>query len=231
MRPSGILLLLLLLFAAPLLRAERDPIRLTHGPMLGHVTSDSVRVWARTSDPGSFSVKYGPARRKFSQASDAATTRLEDDCTGSITLDGLEAHPGGEESLDHDVVEVARDPLTVAHQREPFVGPHPLGDVANRCDDVQPIVEGHRADADLHGEQRSVPTATREAETRAHRADRRLGDVRGTVIDVLRPDLVRNELLDTAPDQLAIRVAEQLTRRPVGQLDPPVLSDEQQPVR
>ncbi|MDC0976511.1 hypothetical protein OAR35_00305, partial [bacterium] len=33
-------------------------ITITHGPMLGHVTSDSVRVWARTSEAGAFVVEY-----------------------------------------------------------------------------------------------------------------------------------------------------------------------------
>ena len=49
----------LLLLFTQFVVAERDPIRLTHGPMLGHVTSSSVRVWARTSDPGAFLVKFG----------------------------------------------------------------------------------------------------------------------------------------------------------------------------
>ena len=40
-------------------QVRRDPIRLTHGPMLGMSTDDSVRVWARTSDPGEFVVHYG----------------------------------------------------------------------------------------------------------------------------------------------------------------------------
>ena len=47
------------------LDAARDPIRLTHGPMLGHPTSSSVRVWARTSDPGEFQVLYGTEEAKL----------------------------------------------------------------------------------------------------------------------------------------------------------------------
>jgi alkaline phosphatase D len=39
--------------------AQRDPIRLTHGPMLGKATAHSVAVWGRTSDPGEFVVHYG----------------------------------------------------------------------------------------------------------------------------------------------------------------------------
>ena len=41
-------------------QVQRDPIRLTHGPMLGMSTSHSIRVWGRTSDPsGSWE---GPTR-------------------------------------------------------------------------------------------------------------------------------------------------------------------------
>ncbi|NNM31294.1 MAG: metallophosphoesterase family protein [Akkermansiaceae bacterium] len=83
------LLLALLCIPAVPLHAERDPIRLTHGPMLGHVTADSVRVWVRTSDPGGFVVKYGPARDKLAGTSDSARTFMENDCTGSLTIEGL----------------------------------------------------------------------------------------------------------------------------------------------
>ena len=63
-----------LLWTLPVL-AERDPIRLTHGPMLGHVTADSVRVWARTSDPGEFLVRYGTQPNTLDQESPTTTTR------------------------------------------------------------------------------------------------------------------------------------------------------------
>ncbi|MEM9364807.1 MAG: metallophosphoesterase family protein [Planctomycetota bacterium] len=75
--------------------AQRDPIRLTHGPMLGHVRSDSVTVWARTSDPGSFTVRYGtesPDPRNshaWKGESAAASTTIEHDNTGVAKLSGL----------------------------------------------------------------------------------------------------------------------------------------------
>ena len=78
-----------LLWTLPVL-AERDPIRLTHGPMLGHVTADSVRGWARTSDPGEFLVRYGTQPNTLDQQSPTTTTRLNDDNTGSMTLKSLE---------------------------------------------------------------------------------------------------------------------------------------------
>ncbi len=68
--------------------AERDPIRLTHGPMLGHVTAHSVRVWVRTSDPGEFHVRYGAG--EMSQEAGGETV-IASDNTGWITLNGLEA--------------------------------------------------------------------------------------------------------------------------------------------
>lgn len=84
-------LMLVLFFAfVPDVRAERDPIRLTHGPMLGNPTSDSVEVWVRTSDPGEFRIRYGKNKNKFNLESEAGTTRLEDDNTGTLTLTDLE---------------------------------------------------------------------------------------------------------------------------------------------
>ena len=68
---------------------DRNPIRLTHGPMLGHVTANSVRVWGRTSDPGQFMVKFGIDADKQSQTSQPTTTRIEDDNTGFLELTGL----------------------------------------------------------------------------------------------------------------------------------------------
>ena len=72
------------------LGAARDPMRLTHGPMLGNPTSDTVRVWGRTSDPGEFSVRYGIAEDKLDQTSDPATTLISNDNTGYATLRDLE---------------------------------------------------------------------------------------------------------------------------------------------
>ncbi len=69
---------------------DRDPIRLTHGPMLGNPTATSVRVWGRTSDPGQFVVKYGTAADRMDQTSQSATTKIDDDNTGFTTLNDLQ---------------------------------------------------------------------------------------------------------------------------------------------
>ena len=52
------------------LLAQRDPARLTDGPMLGHVTSDSIRIWGRTSDPSEFQVRYGFIRASLNSLAD-----------------------------------------------------------------------------------------------------------------------------------------------------------------
>ena len=82
-------ILLLGMFLALVALAERNPIRLTHGPMLGHVESDSVRVWVRTSDPGEFVVHYGTAADQLDQIAAAGNTRLEDDNTGHVVVNQL----------------------------------------------------------------------------------------------------------------------------------------------
>ena len=82
--------LLVALAAIPARAADRDPIRLTHGPMLGHVTADSVRVWGRTSQPGQFQVRYGTDPDHLDQQSALATTSLEHDNTGTVVVDGLQ---------------------------------------------------------------------------------------------------------------------------------------------
>lgn len=87
--PRVLLAAVLLALAGPV-RGERDPISLTHGPMLGHVSSDGVRVWARTSDPGEFRVRYGTDEARLDQVSEPAATRIEDDNTGVAVLSGLE---------------------------------------------------------------------------------------------------------------------------------------------
>jgi alkaline phosphatase D len=70
-------------------RAQRDPIRLTHGPMLGKPTAHSMAVWARTSDPGEFIVRFGTQPDRLDQHSAAASTTIEHDNTGVALLEPL----------------------------------------------------------------------------------------------------------------------------------------------
>lgn len=69
----------------------RDPIRLTHGPMLGMVTSDSVRVWGRTSDEGEFEVHYDVDPLTLSHTSQSGRTSVDHDNTGVVEVTGLDA--------------------------------------------------------------------------------------------------------------------------------------------
>lgn len=84
-------LLIVFLISSTALRAERDPIRLTHGPMLGRPTAHSMAVWARTSDAGKFEVHYGTQQNKLDQVSDPATTSLAHDNTGVAHLKSLKS--------------------------------------------------------------------------------------------------------------------------------------------
>src|SRR5205814_7389156 len=62
--------------------AQRDPLRLTHGPMLGNPTAHSMAVWGRTSDPGQFTVRYGTQAGRLDQISPPAVTTIDHDNTG-----------------------------------------------------------------------------------------------------------------------------------------------------
>ncbi|MDB4549999.1 alkaline phosphatase D family protein, partial [Akkermansiaceae bacterium] len=70
-------------------QAYRDPIRLTHGPMLGKPTSSSVAVWGRTSEPGEFIVKFGTEPSQLAHSSLPAKTEIDRDNTGVANLIGL----------------------------------------------------------------------------------------------------------------------------------------------
>lgn len=80
------------LLTAPGAPGTGEPSGISHGPILGNITSHSVRVWARTARPASFRVLYseradlGPATR-----SAAVTTVPLRDNTGWIELTGLNA--------------------------------------------------------------------------------------------------------------------------------------------
>lgn len=70
--------------------APAQPVRITHGPMLGHVTSDSISIWARTSVPGEFRVRYGLSEQKLDLISGPVATSADHDNTGWAKLSGLQ---------------------------------------------------------------------------------------------------------------------------------------------
>ena len=81
-----------LLFSTSVAFAQReaDPIRLTHGPMLGQATATSMGVWARTSKSGQFKVMYGTQSDKLDQVCEPALTTIDHDNTGVAKLSDLE---------------------------------------------------------------------------------------------------------------------------------------------
>ncbi len=66
-----------------------DENMITHGPILGRLSSDGIRVWARTLRPGRFSVLYGTDPEQLDQLAGPVTTELEHDNTGWVQLKDL----------------------------------------------------------------------------------------------------------------------------------------------
>lgn len=83
------LLLLGLTLSEGRLQADRDPIFLTHGPMLGQPGATTMKVWARTSDPGRFQVHYGQDPDTMEEGTADAITSLAHDNTGVALLEKL----------------------------------------------------------------------------------------------------------------------------------------------
>ncbi len=83
--------------------AADDPVTMSHGPMLGRPAATSMAVWARTSAPSTFEVRYGTDEKRLTRSAVSRETSLDDDCTGSVTLTDLtpathyhyEIHVGG----------------------------------------------------------------------------------------------------------------------------------------
>jgi alkaline phosphatase D len=57
--------------------------------MLGHVTAESISIWARTSAPGQFQIRYGTSPDRLDQVSGATTTSYDRDNTGWVRIGGL----------------------------------------------------------------------------------------------------------------------------------------------
>ena len=62
---------------------------ITHGPLLGEVTSTSVRVWARTNEPATIEFRYGKDSASLEGRSDTIQTESSHDFTGWTTLQNL----------------------------------------------------------------------------------------------------------------------------------------------
>lgn len=65
--------------------------QVSHGPILGRLSSDGIGIWARTGQPGAFRVRYGPAADRLDRVSRPVVTSLDRDNTGWLHLKGLQA--------------------------------------------------------------------------------------------------------------------------------------------
>ncbi len=82
--------LLIGVFCLQLSAAAAGDITLTHGPILGRLAADEIGIWGRTSEPGSFRVRFGTGVDDLDQLSDPAQTRLREDNTGWVHLRSLQ---------------------------------------------------------------------------------------------------------------------------------------------
>ncbi|MBW3539553.1 MAG: alkaline phosphatase D family protein [Planctomycetes bacterium] len=62
---------------------------ITHGPILGRLSSQGIGVWARTKLAGTFGVRYGTASDRLDQETKPIPTSLAHDNTGWVYITGL----------------------------------------------------------------------------------------------------------------------------------------------
>jgi phosphodiesterase/alkaline phosphatase D-like protein len=67
----------------------RDENMVTHGPMLGRISSTGVGVWARTLRSGEFVVLYGTDSKRLNQTTKPVKTTLSHDNTGWVHIQNL----------------------------------------------------------------------------------------------------------------------------------------------
>jgi len=65
--------------------------RLTHGPILGGLSHDSIKVWGRTKTPDQFHIRYGFTKESLKFKSSIVNTKLAKDNTGTVQLKNLES--------------------------------------------------------------------------------------------------------------------------------------------
>jgi len=70
----------------------KDRPTMTHGPILGRPTSTSMAVWARTSEPTEFDVRFGTTLNALDQTTKAGITSWNHDCTGFVELKNLDSN-------------------------------------------------------------------------------------------------------------------------------------------
>lgn len=88
---SSLLLLVSCGSSGTLPQSQTTESAISHGPILGRISSDGVGIWARTSRTGSFMVRYGTTPDAMDQLSDTVQTTLDRDNTGWVHITGLKA--------------------------------------------------------------------------------------------------------------------------------------------
>ena len=66
-----------------------DPPTMTHGPILGRPSAHAMAVWARTSRPTPFEVRFGKTPGRYDRSVTSSITAWDHDCTGWVELDQL----------------------------------------------------------------------------------------------------------------------------------------------
>ena len=81
-----------MLFVLALSLGISGAAEITHGPILGRLSSTGIGVWARTARPGEFHVRYGRSPAQLDRSSSVVRTTLDRDNTGWVHITGLEPH-------------------------------------------------------------------------------------------------------------------------------------------
>ncbi len=139
----------------------------------------------------------------------------------------LQSHPGGKQSLDDQIVEIARDPVAVFDHGEPLShqalfpgGTHLFGDVANDSHHVALAIDGHGTQGDLDRHERTVGPQSRHLRVRVGHLANTRGVVIGTTLFAMTGAAgCGNEIVDGASEQFPTFVAEQLEGLLVGDSD------------
>jgi phosphodiesterase/alkaline phosphatase D-like protein len=89
MKAARLSVLFMLCCAIIPLSGQPAPVTVTHGPILGRLGSTEIGVWARTSRPGTFRVRYGVDPKTLDALSAPGTTAIDHDNTGWVLVQGL----------------------------------------------------------------------------------------------------------------------------------------------
>ena len=86
---KSLLCILLCILSSCSSKVQENQLPLTHGPVLGALSSNSIKVWGRTASPDQFYVRYGLKENQLNMKSAITKTQLKNDNTGTVSLEGL----------------------------------------------------------------------------------------------------------------------------------------------